>query len=347
MRGSWQQGFALAATLWLLAVLTVAAGYLALWAEETVNDTWLMRERFQAEVGVRGTEAVLLYLLASRRMTLAGLSLSNGPVPTVAKDGEDMGFSRLLPLGDELLLDDHWYEGLGETRFAVQDESGLIPLREESAPALIRLLGLLEVPDVERAPLLAKLFDYTDPDDLYRLNGAEAAQYRDRGLSPPPNRDLLSSWELRAVLDWDRQTAAWREQRLPRLTTTLRGSLPNLNTAPALALQTLPGIDNETAQRLVMGRPYVSLLQANLAAGRELPGDEMSFPLLPSPHLRLSIAHPALRTLREVHVQLTPFETQSPWLIDYVVDIPWECTLTSAALPKLVVFSPSLPAAVQ
>ena len=345
MRGGWQQGFALATTLWLLAILTVAVGYLTFWAEETVNNAWRLRERFQAEVEVRSTEAALLYLLASRRITLAGLSLRTGPAVAVAEDSEDMGFNRLLPLGDELLLDDRWYEGLGETRFAIQDESGLIPLREASVPALARLLGLLEVPDAAREPLLAKLFDYTDPDDLYRLNGAEAAQYRDRGLSSPPNRDLLSSWELRAVLDWNRQTVAWREQRLPRLTTTRRGGLPNLNTAPVLALQTLSGIDHETARRLVAGRPYVSLLQANLAAGRELPGDEMSFPLLPSSYLRLSIAHPALRTLHEVHVQLTPFATQSPWLIDYVAEIPWERIPTPAALPESVVFAPPLPAA--
>lgn len=346
MRSAWQQGFALAVTLWLLAILTVTAGYLALWAEQTVDDAWRMRERFQAEVEMRGTESALLYLLASRRMTLAGLSLGNGPASPTVADSDDMGFNRLLPLGDELLLDDHWYQGLGETRFAVQDESGLIPLHEESAPTLFRLLGLLEVPDAAREPLLAKLFDYTDPDDLYRLNGAEAAQYRDRGLLPPPNRDLLSAWELHAVLDWDRQTEAWREQRLPRLTTTLRGGLPNLNTAPALALQTLSGIDNETALRLVAGRPYLNFLQANLAAGRELPGDEMSFPLLPSRYLRLSIAHPALRTLREMHVQLTPFATQSPWLIDHVVDIPWEGAPTAAALPDNLVFAPPLPVSV-
>jgi len=339
-----QRGFVLAATLWLLAILTVATGYLAFWAAQLLDDAWLLRQRFQAELEVRGTAAVLLYLGASRQLTLAGLSLSRKPALIMTASDEMFGFNQLLPAGDELALDDRWYAGLGEVRFAVQDESGLIPLYDRHTLALMRLLGLLETPDAEREPLLAKLFDYTDPDDLYRLNGAEAAQYRDRDRPPPPNRKLLSTWELRAVLDWDR-LAGWREQRLPRLTTIVHGGLPNLNTAPALALQTLPGFDSETAQRLVAGRPYQNFLQASLAAGRELPGDVLSFRLLSSQHLRLSLFHPALQALRELHIQLTSFGEQTPWLIDHVVDIPWDRTPAPGARSESVVFAPALPAA--
>jgi DNA uptake protein ComE-like DNA-binding protein len=340
-----QRGFALATTLWLLAILTVAAGYLAFWAERTVADAWQMRQLTDAELDRRGTEAVLLYLMATRPLTLAGLSLSPPPAEMSGND-ESADVLRYLPAGDEIALDDRLYQGMGEALFSLQDEGGLVSLAPNQSPVLERLLGLLDVPVEQRDPLLAKLYDYADDDDFYRLNGAEARQYEEVDLPPPPNRDLLGSWELRQVLGWREQASLWQKQRLPRSTTVHPFGLPNFNTAPLIALQTLPGVDSETARRLVAGRPFLSLEQARMVAGTIVVDDPDFYPLLSSAYLRLTIAQAIPRRAREIHIELTPFAEQAPWSIDYAVDIPWDAVpaTTSAPRPDSALFAAPRPA---
>lgn len=80
--------------------------------------------------------------------------------------------------------------------------NGLLPL-DISRPELIRLALVqmgLEPPEADR--LTARLMDYTDPDDLKSLNGAEARDYPE-DVAPPPNRPLRSPAEACAVLGWE------------------------------------------------------------------------------------------------------------------------------------------------
>ncbi|MFZ1642868.1 MAG: hypothetical protein WAV07_15825 [Candidatus Contendobacter sp.] len=333
------RGFILVATLWLLALLTVAATYLAAWTAEATDSAWREQQAWRAEMAARGTEAAVLYLLSTRRFTVAGLTLEPPLMPTTAEELDNL---TALPVGDELALDDRRYRGLGETVFALQDEAGLVGLTRPDATQLGQLLGLLEIPLEQRGPLIAKLEDYSDTDDLYRLNGAEARQYQDRGLPAPPNRELLASWETRQVLDWAGHANLWRDQRLPRLTTALPAGIPNPNTAPLLDLQTIPGVDAEIAHRIVAGRPYLSYYALNLAIGIPLPVDEMSLSFLPSDQVRLTLSHPDWPWRREIHIELTPRKKPQPWLIDYVLDIPTDDAPASSPAPVAsAVFAPA------
>lgn len=79
--------------------------------------------------------------------------------------------------------------------------NGLAPLDWSRPQALRLLLEQLGLDPPEADQLAARLEDYTDPDDLRRLNGAESADYPDG--EGPANRPLRSAAEACAVLGWD------------------------------------------------------------------------------------------------------------------------------------------------
>lgn len=323
------KGFILVATLWISAAIILAASFLAMWTNKAVEQTRVSGEELQGEIDVFSTRQILLYLLATRPMTIGGLAL-----PLADQDAEKALAERTnSPLeafstetGSELPLDSRIFKGIGKVFFAMQDEGGLLGINNVDTVALDRLLGLLGVPPERRGPLQDKLLDYIDADDLHRLNGAETAQYQAKGLPPPPNRFLLTSWEAKNVLDWGEQNGLWEQNRLPRLTTVVRAGSPNFNTAPFLVLQTQAGLDAETAQRVIAAReqkPFSQLSDINRAAGKALPLDQMNLIFLPTSRLRLTLWRADNSRMQEIHVQLTPHAANhAPWLIDYELTVP-------------------------
>src|SRR5690606_27519206 len=116
---------------------------------------------------------------------------------------DEMGSLLRDPIGGELAVDDSIYLGLGDTRFAIQDESGLFPL---ILPDDWHLDAFLASQGVKRElipKLRDSLLDYIDTDDLRRLNGAEAREYRQARLPEPLNRRLLLPVELDRLLGWN------------------------------------------------------------------------------------------------------------------------------------------------
>lgn len=69
---------------------------------------------------------------------------------------------------------------------SVQDQAGLIDLNASPRPFMEDAFRVLGVPDREAAALAAEIVDARDADDVPEPNGAEAPQYRARGLSGGP-----------------------------------------------------------------------------------------------------------------------------------------------------------------
>ncbi len=323
-----QDGFILVVTLWVLAAITLAASFFALWTNRAVDIARQGQEELQGEIDQLSTRSAILYLLATRYMTVAGLTL---PGSKQVEKKIKLQFQSALngstaPAGGELPLDDRVFRGVGSALFSIQDEGGLIGLNSFKTGQLGRLLGLLGIPADQWSQLLDKLADYIDRDNLLRLNGAEADDYRNLGLPPPANRFLLSSWEAKNVLGWGSLTKLWNQDRLPRLTTVARAGMPNFNNAPLLVLQSMAGIDAETAARIIKAREQRAFTRAGdiyMAAGKVLPLDVMSLFFLPTSHLRLTIWNKNGRRMGEVHVNLTPVAANpAPWGIDYELTIP-------------------------
>jgi len=311
-------GFILATTLWILAAIALAFGYLATWSQQALTEAQQGREAFRQQLARHDTLATLLYALASRRVTFAGLS---GQPPLAAKT-LFTDERAVVPTGDELRLDDRPYRGFGDVCFSIQDEGGLIGLNLIDERLLGKLLGLLDVPLSRRPVLIATLRDYIDENDAHRLNGAEAFQYRRRRLSPPPNRFLLTTWEVYRVMGWARHESLWRKDRLPRLTTVMTGGLPNFNTAPLRVLQAMPALTAADALKIQNARerrPFRSLADVTHAIGHPLPIDPMDTRFLASAYWRISLWSENGSTLVELHVKLTPLGREAPWIIDHVI----------------------------
>lgn len=341
-----ENGFILAATIWLLAGMALAAGFFALWAEKTLRQAYDSKADLQGEIDMANTQATLLYLLATQSLTVGGLTVPNQeqiatPPPPPTPDAWELGMN-YLPQGTEIALDDRVYQGLGRTLFAIQDEGGLVGLAFglPRPRQLENLLGILGVPAERRGPLMDKLYDYTDKSPRKRLNGANREDYLHRGLPPPPNRPLLTSWEIKNIMDWPGEKTLWEPTPLPRLVTMAHGALPNPNTAPKLVLLALDMMDAETAERIIVFRekitfPNLAILMAS--TGKMLPYDETELRFFPAEHLRLSMWSVGSSRFKEIHVELTPSAGKiqatdsktmgplvhhAPWLMDYELTLP-------------------------
>jgi len=343
-----QNGFILVATLWILAAITLGAGFFALWTQNILEIARQEQDDLQGIIDMQNTRSALLYLLGTQHITIAGLTLPGNPEkhgidgsrlePSVCLRLEPSNIperftdpmkSSILPIGGELPLDDRPYHGIGKACFSIQDEGGLLSLNYfQTSPYLERLIGLMGVPAHQRGPLMDKLLDYTDEDDFHRLNGAEAKDYEKLGLNPPPNRFLLTNREIRNVLGWNEYPELWGDNdlSLPRLTTTASGVIPNPNTAPKILLKTIANIDDETAGRIIDARkkkPFSYPGEISLAAGKNLSLDPMGLPLFPSSRLRITLWYQGGKYIREIHLRLTPkADKKAPWLTDYELSLP-------------------------
>lgn len=330
-----QRAFILVSTLWILTIMTIAASFFAVWTQRAIEQATRLQADIQADIDQHSNLSTLLYIFATQRMTYAGVTTPHperireiGPKEYDPLSGNGLS---LAPRGDEIAFDDRIYHGLGETYFAIQDKAGLTGINNQDVVLYTeRLLQQLGVPDGQRAPLLAKLQDYIDVDDLYRLNGAEAEQYEEQGKTPPSNRPLRTPAEVYKILDWDQQPPLWDNYDLGQYSSVVSGGLPNFNTAPALVLQTVDGIDANSAQRLIQFRqtyPIDNIERISQALGFPISLDVFSTVFMASDDLRLTFWHKNSQRMRQVHIELTPFkEKQKPWKIHYALDLPLHST---------------------
>ncbi len=312
-------GFILAVTLWILAGITIAVALMTLWAVSQVQDAQVARGEFEDEASLYETRDTLLYLIATREKTLAGQ-------PTRALGKDELAYRRISefgelsrdPIGGELRLDGSPYRGFGSTAFSLQDEAGLFPMVWPDPVDLGRFFALYGVRPERWSRLRDTLLDYVDPDDLTRVNGAEAREYEQEHRRPPPNRRLLVPGELALVMGWEALPPEKLAAMIEHLTPYYAGGI-NPNTMPEELLPLrIPGCP-ETCRRLVEQRrlrPFTSTsdMQARLAI--QVPGDDaLDYRYVADDTLRITLWRRTGAAWR-MHVRLTPLaDQQGPWSI--------------------------------
>lgn len=340
-----QTGFILVTTIWVLTLLTVAASFFALWTQRAVTLAQVKQADLQGEIDRYNTQTNILYLMATQRFNIAGLTTptsesfedkltkedkgivitdnTNTPHPAFSMLPPDDDSVSILPVGGEIALDDQVYLGDGQILFAIQDEGGLLNINFENY-RVARLLGVLGVEQSLQEPLIAKLQDYIDADDLHRLNGAEKQHYAERGLPPPRNRYLLMPLEVRRILDWAEQSVLWENDQLGQLVRYRSTARPNFNTAPALVLQAAYNFSAEGAERVVKWRqtaPFYRLSTLVSVAGSVPDIDEEETNYFPSTHMRITLWRQGSQRIRQVHLRLTPYaDGKKPWQIQYTLE---------------------------
>lgn len=306
------RGFVLVATLWILAALALAAGYFALWVEGSLKQTALRHGESLALADLRSTEAVLKY-----RLVQGGADVRGYPL---------LAPGQAVP--EFLRVDGTVYRGMGKVRFQLQDLGGLVNLNTAPAPRMHRIFDLLSVPQERRAALLDALADYTDSDNLSRLNGAEAQDYERAKRPVPPNYLLRAPGEARAVLGWEEALGEGDNWvRLLTWTTARNESGLNINAAPREVLITIPGIGRDEADAILRARAQLPFLGPQDLAQRSgvlatLYLDDMSYGYSPTDFVRIALWVEGSSSARSLDLWLSPLADQpGPWAPDLALEI--------------------------
>lgn len=321
-----ERGFVLVIVLAVLVVLTLLATAVATSAERAIAAAQADADRFQSELATAGTRDTVLFLLLTQRQTLAGVTVNASDTATsTTPPEEDANGFNVLPVGNEIRLDGTPYQGLESSRFALQDDHGLLSANWAAPFLRFALYKKLGARDTDWDGLDAKRLDYQDPDDLHRLNGAEKAEYARAGLPPPSNRALASPLELRKIPGWNKLLAPLDDTQLLSTFTLSRSVDLNINTAPAHVLALLPGLTEKNATRMTEVRrltPFLSVIEAQETFGIGVaPEGTLTLFAIPSGNLILWDQHSGARQL--LHWTLTPLEADGPpWRIDYEVTLP-------------------------
>ena len=307
-------GFVLVATLWVLAGLATLATYIDGMVASDVERTYLYRQSIQDELHRRGTEATLLYLLSTGRMSHRGLVLEREQRFLESIDDPD------LPPGDgELTMAGKVYAGLGRMRFTLQDERGLVPVNIPSSPVLSAVLQRAGIAPADVERIVPRLGDYIDLDNQLTLNGAEWFDYKQQGLPPPANWFLAGPMELKRVLGVGELISPEQWQRLSPLLSVRGAGVYNFNTMQAEVLAALLDLDREGVRKVLEARaerPLTRPGQIAMLTGRYPRIDDESIVMLPSPYVRITI-WPTIGARRSVAgFSLTPGGA-APWRTEY------------------------------
>ncbi len=292
-----QQGFVLALTLGVLAAVMFVAAYLAESLSLSLQTAQIENDRARAEELLFSARAEALYRMSTQRRGSYGMGSAANPVK----------------------LDGTPYRQAGDVVVAYQDARGLISL-SGAPPAWLRLL-LLSVGAApnEVDPLLDVLNDYIDPDNLRRVNGAEADDYALLGLPPPANRPLISAAELRRLPRWKDHPAIWKNG-LADLVAVVPSQIFNPNTAPAGALLAVPGVTRESAAVLMdlrkAGR-QIGLAELESIGGATV--NALYSPISTFPSDTLFVTHwaPGQAWGERMAITITPASLYGPWRILY------------------------------
>ena len=308
------RGFVLVATLWALAALAVVAAYVDRMVANDVERARLYQQSVQDELHRRSTEATLLYLLSTGRMSHRGLVLEEKQRFLQSFDDPD------LPPGDgELTMAGETYAGLGRMRFSLQDERGLVPVNIPSSPVLSAVLERAGIPARDVARILPRISDYIDLDNQLALNGAEWFDYQSRGLAPPANWFFAGPMELKKVLGVGQLISPGRWRALSPLLSTRGAGVYNFNTMQPQVLAALLGLDQAGVRAVLEARaerPLTRPSQIAMLTGKYPRIDEESIVMLPSPYVRIAIWPAGGASQSVAGFSLTPGGI-NPWRTEY------------------------------
>lgn len=309
-RGS--RGFMLVATLWVLAALVVLAAYVSEVADAETERTIRAKEAMQRELRRRSLENTLLYLLATSRM------IHNGAVLESRQRFADfLAEGEFLPsFGEgELLFTGVPYAAGDGLFFSLQDESGLASVNAPRFPLFAAALRHVGVSSATIDILKPRIDDYIDTDERLSLNGAEAFDYRNQDLPPPPNWYMDSPLELKNVLGVEKLLSGEQWRRLRPLLTVRPALGYNTNTMRPELLAALFDLDEKAVVPLLDARrqgPIRGRVQLTMLTGKQIDLDSADFRGRPSRFLRMATWSVGRGSRHVVGIELTPYGGDGP-----------------------------------
>jgi general secretion pathway protein K len=228
-----QKGAALLAVLVVAVIMVVLMGVASTMLESRLSLAQDAKQQFTDQVKVYAKQNELVYLLATQRVTAAGVSKGRN-IEGFLKNNED---NWLLPIiGDEIRADGYLNKETSGLIYSIQNEDGLIPINSAGQYWLNAWLKAKRVNSRVRAQYADGLADYADADNLRRPAGAEQLDY-DKNITSekqitlqPANYLLQSCNELWGIAGW--HTLLTKFPLFVQYCTLRRGTSINMNAIP-------------------------------------------------------------------------------------------------------------------
>jgi len=164
-----QEGIALVMVLWVMAILSVVVLEFSFAMRTEVNITKNYKEELQlygmAQGGVHRAIAELIYKHDPKVQQLRK-TLTTEEIPPDKKEWVTDGRSYFLPFGQ------------GTCEIKVMSEAGKVNINLVSESMLRKIITLLGLEGEMRDIVVDSILDWKDPDDFYRVNGAENSYYQ-------------------------------------------------------------------------------------------------------------------------------------------------------------------------
>jgi len=186
-----QRGAALLAVLVVALVMVILMGVASELLQGRLELAQRSKDAFYNKALVYTKRSELIYLLATQRHTVAGISRGLSPVTDISDEQAAFSF---IPIGDEIRTDGFRYQDDSGLRYSIQNEAGLIPINSSSQYWLTHWLKSNGYRHSEQMKLADSLADYADSDNLRRPAGAENGNYgSDQSTSPDKSTNDLNS----------------------------------------------------------------------------------------------------------------------------------------------------------
>ena len=295
------QGFALAAVLWLMAGLSIVVVLVADAAKTSAERVAQLRERTEFIQSALSGRAQAEYWLSGARPRTADFF-----------DGAAV-----------VMADNTPYRIDANSTISIQDHGGLIDLNTVNSELLTSFLAGCGISVAKTPFLIDALADYTDSDNLQRLNGAERDTYTAEGKPPPRNSPLLSESEVWDVYGWGSYRATFERSGCDRSftihgETTMLGNSLNLATAPAPVLKAA-GLNDELIEDVVTARGDPVKVAERIAQNNALLGTGGMFGGAGGKQvqkvLRVTHRHPTGPWRMTYTLTLDPENDDRPWSI--------------------------------
>ena len=309
-------GFVLVATLWVLAGLAMVAAYFTEQTELSVEKAVITKSQLDVMLDQQSSQQTMLYLLLSQRRNIAGVTTGSKEVLE-----DDSGAASILPQGNEIRLDGRAYAGIGNSRFSVLDEAGLLSLNTATSSYFDKLLESQGVELQLRQILVARITDYISRTDLASLNGTTNSDYEKEGWLLPTKRYMQSPMELARVLNWDEILTQKQFDDIVKELSSSPTLHLNFNAMSRAYLETLPDLDPQAVDSILAYRKdgaFGSVFDINQVSGRLVTSlDPESLDFVGSFYLRVKVWQKGTTQTQLFGVKLTPFSKVAPWRIIY------------------------------
>jgi len=281
-----QQGIALILVLWIIAILSMMSLEFTYSMRTQLSITRNILDETKAYYLARaGFNLAIIHLLVYNKLRTLKRYGKEGEVQQTMET-EELDWS-WIGTGEPKEID--WQEG--RLQIKISDEGGKLNINLASQLQLRKLLTITGVAGQERDIIVDSILDWRDTINLHRLNGAEDDYYE--SLDPPYSckdgyfdtiEELLYVRGVTPEIFYGTGGEEGESEQpsyqglAPYITvypTFPHPTAINVNTAPALVLQTIPGITEEVAQLIIMEREreiFSSIDDFWLRVGRQIEG---------------------------------------------------------------------------